>query len=144
MHIDVSAHIAAPLSVVWAAAEDFSSHAEWMSDAHGIEFGTEQRSGAGTVLIVETRVGPLRTADRFRITSMIEPERIIGVHEGAVTGDAVWSFAEDDTGTTFTWTEDLQFPWWFGGRLGELVARPIFVRMWTKNLGRLKDHLETT
>ena len=56
--ITQSIDIDAPLDVVWNEAADLPSHVDWMADAESIEFQTEQRSGVGTVMKVETVVGP--------------------------------------------------------------------------------------
>lgn len=142
MHTSVSTEIAAPIEVVWAEAIDFGAHTEWMADAFSIEFGTPQRSGVGTILLVETRLGPLRTLDRFTISELDKPHRITGLHQGSVSGHASWLLATDGRTTTFTWNEELHFPWFFGGRLGELIARPLFHSIWRSNLRRLKIRLE--
>jgi hypothetical protein len=33
-------------------------------------------------------------------------------------------------------------PWYFGGRLGGVVARPILTHIWTKNLAKLRQLVE--
>ena len=45
--------------------------------------------------------------------------------------------------TRFTWTERLKFPWWMGGPLGALAAKPILQRVWLRNLTNLKGIVET-
>ena len=41
--------------------------------------------------------------------------------------------------TKFTWNEDLEFPWYFGGRLGEIIAGRFVLRfVWNRNLTALK------
>ena len=35
------------------------------------------------------------------------------------------------------WRERLNFPWWFAGRLGEVVAKPILSWVWRRNLTNL-------
>ena len=42
-----------------------------------------------------------------------------------------------DGGTTVFWREQLNFPWWFAGRLGEMVAKPILSWVWRRNLANL-------
>jgi uncharacterized protein YndB with AHSA1/START domain len=141
MRTYVNVTINAPLETVWAEAVAFGSHDQWMSDAFSVEFETDQTTGAGTVMLVETRVGALRTRDRFEIVE-IEPQRIIrGVHHGSVTGQAEWRLEGSDSVTTFVWTEELTFPWFFGWRVGEWIAQPIFSAMWRTNLNRLKARL---
>ena len=143
MRTTVSIEIDAPIERVWTETSDFASHHEWMGDALAIDFETDQRTGAGTVLLVETRFGPLRTLDRFTITEMIAPNLIRGVHDGHVSGSAEWSLAASSGFTTLTWREELRFPWFFGGPVGELFAKPIFLAMWRRNLRRLKARLES-
>lgn len=140
----VSVDINASLPVVWAEAADLASHAEWMADAERIEFLSQERSGVGTRMAVETRVGPLTTTDIIEVTEWIEPHTIGVVHSGVVTGTGAFHLTPVDERTTrFTWTEQLDLPWFFGGPIGAIVARPIFGWIWRRNLERLKKRLET-
>jgi hypothetical protein len=41
-----------------------------------------------------------------------------------------------DQRTGFSWEEELTFPWWLGGPVGEWVARPLLTRLWRGNLRR--------
>ena len=143
MKTRVTIEIDAPLEVVWAEAVDFSTHHEWMSDAASIDFETNQRTGEGTVLLIETHLGPLRVLDRFEIVEIDAPRLIRGDHIGAVRGSATWHLQEIDGRTTLEWNERLLFPWFFAGRLGELVARPILHATWRANLRRLKSRIES-
>ena len=141
MRTEVSVDIPAPISDVWREAVDFASHHEWMSDAADIDFATDQREGVGTTLLIATTVGPLRTVDRFEIVEIVEPNLVRGDHIGAVTGYGEWHIVEIDGGTRFTWIEELRFPWFFGWRLGEIVAKPLMAYLWRKNLESLKERL---
>src|SRR5207342_774019 len=86
MHIHLCTTIGAPVDGVWATVEDISTHTEWMADAESIEFVTEQRRGVGTEFDCRTRVGPLTTVDRMRVTEW-EPGSVMGIeHRGVVTG----------------------------------------------------------
>ena len=44
--------------------------------------------------------------------------------------------------TRFTWTERLRFPWWMGGPVGALAAKPILRAVWRRNLATLKQLVE--
>jgi hypothetical protein len=44
--------------------------------------------------------------------------------------------------TRLTWSEEIDFPWRFGGPLGAAFARPILTLIWRGNLRRLKALLE--
>ena len=45
--------------------------------------------------------------------------------------------------TRFIWSEQLDFPWFLGGPLGEAIGGPLVMRpIWTRNLRRLKTLVE--
>lgn len=131
--------MAVPHSEVWEALADLASHDRWMKDAESIEFGSEQRSGVGTTMIVATRVGPLRTIDRMEVTGWTEGESIDVVHSGLVKGVGTLSAASVHGETVVTWVEDLSFPWWLGGPLTAWLARPVLAAIWRGNLERLES-----
>lgn len=134
--------IAAPIDVVWREAADLSSHAEWMADAESIEFEGDQRFGVGTVMRVETVVGPLRTTDRMEVTEWVEGESIGVKHSGIVTGSGFFRLSPVAGGTRFTWTEDLTFPRYLGGAVTAFFARPVLGFIWRRNLAGLKRRIE--
>lgn len=128
---------------VWSALADLASHPIWMTDAVGLEFEDDRRSGMGTVMLVDTRVGPFRLTDRLEVTEW-EEERAIGVdHRGVVQGKGRFDLAPMADGIRFTWTEQLEFPWRLGGPLAALVARPVLAAVWRRNLLRFKAMVET-
>lgn len=140
--ITVSVDIDAPIDAVWEAAADLGSHAEWMADAQSIEFLTDQTSGVGTRMQVLTVVGPLRTNDIMEVVEW-EERRSIGVkHSGLVTGEGRFLLEDRSPQTRFTWTEELSFPWYLGGRLTAYLARPVLGWVWSRNLGGLRRRLE--
>ena len=108
-----------------------------MADAESIEFMGDQRSGVGTTMSVLTKVGPLQTTDVIRVL-VWDPPQSIGVrHEGLVTGEGEFRLRPIEGGTRFVWMEELVMPWYFGGRLGALVAKPVLAAIWRRNLKRL-------
>ena len=138
-----SVSIDAPRNVVWEAVEDVRQHSDWMADAAKIRLTSTQVTGVGTTFECETRVGPLRTLDRMAITEW-EEGRLMGVeHRGLVTGVGRFRLEnQSDGGTTFTWEEDLYFPWWLGGRAIAARARPLLALIWRRNLQRLASRFE--
>jgi hypothetical protein len=115
-----------------------------MADAHSIEFPGGTHRGVGTRMEVETRFGPLRTTDLMEVTAWEPGRRIVVDHRGLFTGRGEFLLEPDDAGSTrFTWTEHIEFPWYFGGRAGALLARPIFRRVWSRNLNRLRNRFTT-
>jgi hypothetical protein len=66
-------------------------------------------------------------------------------HTGIVTGSGVFTLEPLDLGrrTRFTWTEDLRFPWYLGGRIGELVGGQLVMKaIWRRNLKALQRLVE--
>jgi hypothetical protein len=143
--ISVSTVILASTADVWRAIEHIETHTEWMTDAVSIEFRTEEHAGVGAEFDCLTRVGPLRTTDRFVVTRW-EPGAAMGIsHRGAVTGDGELTLTEwGDGATRCSWTERLRFPWWLAGRVGEHAGRPVLRRIWRANLERLRSNVEAT
>ena len=143
-HVVVSTVIERTPEEIWADVRDIGSHVHWMADAEEIRFTSEQREGVGTTFECDTKVGPLRTTDVMEITAWEEGGRMGVRHSGMVTGVGDFTItAIDDRRSEFRWEEDLTFPWWLGGRVGQFVARPILAMIWRRNLSRLRERLET-
>jgi len=124
---------------VWEEAGALGRHAEWMADARSIEILGPERSGVGVRVRAATRFGPSRTTDDLLVTAWEPPRRIEVEHCGRFRG---WGrFRLEPLGpalTRFTWEESIRFPWYWGGPLGALAARPIFTRVWRRNLTRFR------
>jgi len=128
---------------VWAVVENVADHVDWMHDAVAIRFTTPTTSGVGTTFDCDTKVGPFRLTDKMEITEWI-PQQVMGVrHVGVVTGTGKFTLTPHLGGTTFTWAEELIFPWWLGGKLGEIVgAKLVMGFIWKRNLRELKKIVE--
>lgn len=141
----VEIEIDAAPSTVWTVIEDISTHVDWMADAESITFRTDQRKGIGTRFICVTKVGPIATDDLMEITEW-EPGEVMGVrHQGLVTGTGRFTLAPLDLGrrTKFVWSENLRFPWFLGGRIGEVLGGKLVMGVvWRKNLRSLKRRIE--
>lgn len=135
--IEVSIEIPHPPAVVWADVEKLETHVEWMVDAESIEFEGPSTQGTGTVMRVLTKVGPLQTVDVIRVTGWDPPHTIAVRHEGLVTGEGEFRLEETHVGTLFVWSEVLTMPWYLGGRLGSIAAKPVLEAVWRRNLRRL-------
>ena len=141
--IRVSTVINATPDKVWAVVENVADHVDWMHDAVAIRFTSESISGVGTTFDCDTKVGPFRLTDKMEITEWV-PQQVMGVrHVGVVTGTGKFTLTPHLGGTTFTWAEELNFPWWLGGKLGELVGAKLVMGMiWKRNLRELKKIVE--
>jgi uncharacterized protein YndB with AHSA1/START domain len=140
--ITVSVDLDAAPERVWAIVEPVERHVDWMADAVAIRFHGDQRRGVGTTFACDTKVGPIRLVDEMEITQW-EPGVAMGVrHHGVVTGSGTFTLTPIDLGrrTRFTWSENLTFPWWLGGRLGELLGGRVVMRgIWRRNLRALEQ-----
>jgi hypothetical protein len=149
--VTVSIDLDATPGRVWEVVEPIERHVDWMADAAAIRFHGDQTRGVGTVFDCATEIGPIRLTDRMEITRW-EPATddppangAMGVtHRGVVTGHGVFSIERNSDGTTrFTWSEDLVFPWWLGGRLGQRIGgRFVLGPLWRRNLTALKAKVE--
>jgi hypothetical protein len=137
--IRVSTVLDAPPEVVWTDVEDISTHHEWMADAVAIRFLGDQRRGVGTRFVCDTKVGPFRLTDEMEITEWA-PGRAMGVtHTGLVTGTGRFTLRRVRGGRTrFQWKERLRFPWWLGGPVGALAAKPVLTWVWRRSMRDLQ------
>ena len=128
---------------VWSYLRDISSHVDWMADATEIRFTSEQTEGVGTSFECDTKIGPIKLTDVMTITSWVDEAEMGVRHEGVVTGVGEFHLSETSSGgSRFSWREDLSFPLWLGGPIGEVVAKPILTAVWKRNLKKLKASLE--
>lgn len=141
--IRVSTVIDASPEQVWDDVRDVSTHVEWMHDAVAIRFTSPRQEGLGTTFDCDTRVGPIRLTDRMEITEWEHARRMGVRHVGLVTGTGVFTLAPVGmSATSFTWTEDLRFPWWMGGPVGAVVGGRVMRWIWRRNLRLLKARIE--
>jgi Polyketide cyclase / dehydrase and lipid transport len=143
VRIRVGITIDAPPDDTWRIVAPIEHHVDWMADADTIRFTGKQTRGVGTTFDCLTRVGPLRLTDRMTITEW-EPGRLMGIeHRGVVTGRGRFVLRRRLGGRTrFTWNERLTFPWWLGGKVGGILAKPVLRAIWRRNLRRLKAIVE--
>jgi len=140
-HIEVGIDLDASPQQVWKVVEPVERHVDWMADAVAIRFVNEQTRGVGTAFLCDTKVGPIKLTDHMEITEWI-PEKVMGVrHVGVVTGTGQFTLTPIDNGarTRFVWAEELKFPWWLGGKFGEVIGGKLVMGfIWKRNLRELK------
>jgi len=143
MKIKVGITIDALPQQTWRIVEPIERHVEWMADAESITFTGPLTRGVGTTFDCVTKVGPIRMTDKMTVTEWA-PEHAIGIqHRGIVTGDGRFTLRRRPGGRTrFSWNERLTFPWWMGGPVGALAAKPVLRAIWRRNLRRLKMIVE--
>jgi hypothetical protein len=132
MKITIAIGIDATAEAIWRVLEPIERHVDWMEDAESITFTTDQTRGAGTTFDCVTKVGPIRLVDHMTV-SRWEPPHLMGVdHRGLVRGSGLFTIDNN----RFTWTEEMQFPWW--------LSAPVLRRVWRRNLQRLKQLVEAS
>ena len=136
--IIVETELDAPPEVVWSDVRNIASHAQWMHDAESIWFTSPGTEGVGTTFEVETRVGPIQITDVMEITEWVDAQ-VMGVrHSGVVSGAGAFTLTPlGSARTLFRWDEELTFPWWLGGRLGEPIGAIVLKMIWRRNLQNL-------
>jgi hypothetical protein len=135
--IRIETVIDASQEAVWRRLADIGDHVSWMADAASIRFTGDRRAGVGTTFECVTRVGPLHTLDVMEVTEWREQQAMGVRHRGLVTGTGRFLLRGDQGGgTSLVWDEELSFPWWLGGSLGGLAARPVLRAVWRGNLRR--------
>lgn len=140
--IRVSTLIKAPRPAVWRAVRDIGSHVRWMHDAETIRVTSPRTTGVGTTFTCETKVGPLRLNDRMEIVEWRERKAMGIRHDGIVRGVGRFTLRPRPGGTLFTWEERLRFPWWLGGPVTAVFAKPVLRSIWKRNLATLKEMVE--
>ncbi len=138
--ITVETVLDAPPTVVWSDVRNISTHAQWMHDAESIWFTSAEIEGVGTSFECETKVGPVRLTDVMEITEWVDNEAMGVRHSGVVTGEGMFTLtALPDEQTLFRWAEELSFPWWLGGPVGEPFGSIVLKWIWKRNLQNLSD-----
>lgn len=93
---------------------------------------------------VETKVGPFLTTDIMEVTGWDEGHSIEVAHSGLIKGAGTLRVTPTEGGTVVEWIEELSFPWWLGGPITALFARPVLAAIWRGNLRRLEGVLAST
>lgn len=142
--ITVETTLDAPPDVVWADLRNLKSHAEWMHDAESIWFLSQETEGVGTRFECDTKVGPIRLTDVMEITEWVEGQTMGVRHAGVVTGEGAFKLSPlGDDRTLFRWAEELKFPWWLGGPVGEPFGSIILKLIWKRNLANLANRFSS-
>ena len=103
----------------------------------------QPRGLVGTTMAVETAIGPLRTTDVIEVVAIDRPHSIRVHHRGLFSGSGEFRLEPiGDLKTKFTWHESIEFPWYLGGPVGAVAAKPILAAVWRANLRRFRILIE--
>jgi uncharacterized protein YndB with AHSA1/START domain len=141
--LSLDVEVAAPAQAVWDAVVDWDRQGDWML---GTRVRGTVQSGVGVGGGVEafTGVGRVGFFDTMVITGWEPPRRCEVEHTGRVVrGTGVFEVLDLRDRSRFVWTERLQLPLGWAGRLGWPLVRPAMVAGVRLSLERLARQVET-
>ncbi len=128
------------MDAVWEYVRRIDTHTEWMADAQKIVFCGPRTEGVGTAFECLTRIGPFRLTDTMVVTEWTEQSAIGVRHTGLVTGEGRFTLMPAGVDRTeFCWAEELRFPWWMGGPVGDMIGGRLLEWVWRRNLRTLRQ-----
>ncbi|MFI5697242.1 SRPBCC family protein [Kribbella sp. NPDC051586] len=133
-HAEASVVLQLTPEAAWDLVMDWKRQSRWMLLTR--VWGTENDGvGVGGGVAARTSVGGIGFTDDMVITHWDPPRECTVKHLGKVVrGTGTFSITPVSTGSVFTWAEDVQPPL---GRIGWVVARPMFELMMRVSLSRL-------
>jgi len=145
MKIEKSIEIAAPPDRIWPFFIDPEKVLQWSITFKEFQFTGEQRGGVGTQLYIEEKAsGPLMKMN-FEIVEWTESERIrLKMISGASlkSYEQLWTLTPTDSGTEFTFFEEIIFPLGVIGKLIGLFAQGGSYKLVTEMQAKLKSLVE--
>jgi uncharacterized protein YndB with AHSA1/START domain len=122
MKIERTIEIDAPPGRIWPFFVDPEKVLQWSITFRKFQFTGEQRRGAGTPLFIEEKAGGPLMKMNFEITEWMENERLrLKMISGAPLKlyEQLWTLTPTDSGTEFTFYEEIVFPL---GVVGKLIG----------------------
>jgi uncharacterized protein YndB with AHSA1/START domain len=126
MRVQKSIEINAPPERVWPFFVEPEKVLQWYSTFKRFEYSGDQRSGVGTPIYVEEQAGGSRLKIHYEA---IEWEQNARLALRMVSGSGVKSYQQDwqlettPSGSRFTFTEEIEFPFGIIGKLIGLIAQ---------------------
>jgi carbon monoxide dehydrogenase subunit G len=128
---------------VWEVLSDWERQATWMPDVAWIRIvGQERTLGARVQVRMKVFGIPLATDD-LRVTAWEPPRRLAIHHEGVVIGTAEWRLEATESGTRFTWWEEVRMPPPFLGAIALRLYAPFQRMMLRRSIRNLKRIVES-
>jgi hypothetical protein len=131
--------VAAPPERVWGLLVDWERQGGWMLLTR-VRATAGGGSQVGDRIEAWTGVGRLGFTDQMTITEWDPPRRCVVRHDGRlVRGTGVFEVVDVGTGRAqLRWSERLELPLGWGGRLGWRVVRPLFRAGVVRSLRRFR------
>jgi hypothetical protein len=128
--------------VVWPYLVDWERLDRWMEEIADVRVTSEHREGVGVEAEATVRIGGIATHDRIRVARWEPPYVLEIVHLGWVRGTGTMELSKTGTGSLLFWRESLVPPWGPVGRLGMRLFLPLLLRIFRRDLARLKELIE--
>ena len=145
MKIEKSIEIAAPPERIWPFLVDPEKVIKWSITFRKYQYTGDQRSGVGTPLYIEEKAGGPLMKMNFEITEWVENERIrLKMISGASlkSYEQLWTLASTNSGSEFTFYEEIVFPLGVIGKLIGLVSQGSSYKFVTEMQSKLKSLVE--
>ncbi|MCJ7567842.1 MAG: SRPBCC family protein [Anaerolineales bacterium] len=145
MKIEKSIEIAAPPERIWPFFVDPEKVIKWSITFRKYQYTGDQRSGVGTPLYIEEKAGGPLMKMNFEITEWVENERIrLKMISGASlkSYEQLWTLALTNSGSEFTFYEEIVFPLGVIGKLIGLVSQGSSYKFVTEMQSKLKSLVE--
>jgi uncharacterized protein YndB with AHSA1/START domain len=148
MIIENSIHINESKERIWPYMTDPQKILQWCITFKKFEYTSEQREGIGTTFYVEEKAaGPMPVSKLdFRTTEWIENEVISfsKISEGGPPKYIQeWKIIPENSGSKFTFKEEIIMPFGFFGKIIESFAKGISESSVEKMLFKLKNYVES-
>ena len=145
MKIEKSIEIAAPSERIWPFFIEPEKVLQWSITFIKFQYAGDQQSGIGTPLYIEEKAsGPLMKMN-FEVTEWKENERLaFKMTSGAPlkSYEQIWTLSPTESGSKFTFYEEIIFPLGIVGRLIGLVGQGSSYKFVTEMQAKLKSLVE--
>jgi uncharacterized protein YndB with AHSA1/START domain len=145
MKIEKSIEIAAPPKQIWPFFTDPEQVLQWSITFRKFQYTGEQRRGVGTPLYIEEKAGGPQMKMNFEITEWAENEKLrLKMISGAPAKsyEQLWTLAPTDSGTEFTFFEEIIYPLGVIGKLIGLAGQGSLHKVVTEMQSKLKSLVE--
>lgn len=145
MKMERTIEIAAPPERIWQFFIDPEKVLQWSITFRKFQYTGEQRRGVGAPLYIEEKAGGPLMKMNFEITEWVENEKIrLKMISGAPlkSYEQLWTLAPTDSGSEFTFYEEIIFPLGVIGKLIGSVSQGSSYKFVTEMQSKLKSLVE--
>ncbi len=145
MLVQQSIHIDAPAEKIWPFLVEPEKIMQWCITFLKFEYAGDQHEGIGTPIHIKEQSGPMKMDILFEVTEWNKHEKI-AFHKVSGSGPESywqeWATVSDDSGSTFSFREEIIMPWGVIGRIIESLAKGISQKTVDEMLTMLKRLVE--